>query len=92
MTTIEKLTADVFQPLVGETFDMEGRSLTLKTVTEGKAPTPSLPTPFTLEFSGPEDFHPMSAYALSHDAVGSHDLLIHRVGPSDEPLFEIIFG
>ncbi|WP_439636195.1 DUF6916 family protein [Oceanicaulis sp.] len=92
MTTIEKLTADVFKPLVGETFDMEGRSLTLKTVTEGKAPTPSLPAPFTLEFSGPEDFHPMSAYALSHDAIGSHDLLIHRVGPSDEPLFEIIFG
>ena len=92
MSKIEDLSADTFQALIGQEFDCEGQTLKLTEVDSRDAPTPSLRAPFSLLFTGPEDFEPLGVMAIAHDAIGSHELLIHRIAAPDAAEFEIIFG
>jgi len=92
MKSLEDLKAFDFKPLIGEDFDLDGNKLTLIEVDARAAPHPSLPAAMSLLFSGPEELNVGGVHSLSHAAVGTHDLLVHRVVDPEGARFEIIFG
>jgi hypothetical protein len=92
MKSIAELTAGDFKPLTGETFDLDGHELVLLKVEENDAPHPSLPAPMCLFFSGPDGLVVAGIHTLSHEAIGAHQLLVHRVTDPEGARFEIIFG
>lgn len=92
MKTLKDLAPDDFTSLIGDAFDLDGHTLTLRKVDTLEAPHPSLPIPISLVFSGPEDLIVAGLHTLSHDKIGTHELLVHRVVDPGGPTFEIVFG
>ena len=91
---LRDLTAEHFETMVGETFEIGGQKTVLRAVRRG------LPTPerfrdqFALTFDTPEGTRILSdVVAVSHPAIGRHDLLVTQVVHSTMPTaLEICFG
>ena len=81
-----------FSPLVGETFDLDGHPLVLRSVNEREAASERFRPMASLVFSGPEDLVAAGLHSLSHEQIGTHTLLVHRIASPDGPLFEIVLA
>jgi hypothetical protein len=46
----------------------------------------------SLVFTGPDDLVVAGVHTLSHEKVGAHALLVHRIASPDEPSFEIVLA
>lgn len=89
---IAALDADAFSPLVGETFDLDGCPLVLRKVEARDAPSERFRAMTSLVFTGPEELVVAGVHTLSHAAIGSQPLLVHRITSADEPKFEIVLA
>ena len=92
MKPIEDLAASDFKPLIGQDFDVSGQTLKLVEVEERDPPHPKFRAPFSLIFDGPENMVVQECHPVSHDAIGEHTLLIHRIQVPEGAKFQIIFG
>ena len=96
---LENLTIDDFSGRVGETFRAtadEGRTLTLTLASVDGLPRPvgdKGREPFSLEFRDAADDHvPQQTVAVEHDDLGSFDLFVVPLGPSEQGMrYEAIF-
>jgi hypothetical protein len=98
MPGLGELTIDHFRDRVGERFTAtaEGRRLTLTLRRVGALPRPVEDKgrePFSLEFTDPEPEHvPQQTVVVEHDQLGTFDLFVVPLGPSDEGMrYEAIF-
>jgi hypothetical protein len=91
-----RLTVDDFKHRVGETFSATAGdrvlTLTLTAVDELSGP-PGGRTPFSLEFrDDARDHVPQQTVAIEHPEMGSFDLFVVPLGPSDDGMrYEAIF-
>ncbi len=93
MTEISDLTADVFEPCVEETFNINGQPVTLKEVEKGEPHGPKMRAPFILTFTSEEPIGMQDGIQIvTHPVVGEVELLVHRVADPEGPTYEIIFG
>lgn len=78
--SLAKLTATHFEPLVGETFSIGGDRATLTEVRRGPASGAPFRQQFALTFTAPQ--RPMRAdvLAVSHPAIGRHNLHVAQIG------------
>lgn len=95
---LDKLTLEMFEPLVGQAFETEGLSLTLVQVNRlGKGPNPvSGRWGFSLILLGPAaPLLPQQIYSLQTPSIGMLDLFMVPLGPKpsqpDFMQYEIIF-
>ena len=93
MKPTENLTVDDFKPLVGQNFTLaHHHTLVLKEVDAREAPHSDFRAPFSLIFSGPEELKPAEVLPVHHDAIGEHQLMIHRIMAHPDARFEIVFN
>ena len=93
MKPIENLTVDDFKPLVGQNFTLaHNHTLVLKEIDTRDAPHPDFRAPFSLIFSGPEALKLADVVPVQHDAIGEHELMVHRIASPKDAQFEIIFN
>lgn len=93
MKPTESLTADDFKALIGQTFTLaHHHALVLREVETRDAPFDDMRAPFSLVFTGPEALKLADVLPLEHDALGAHELLIHRIVSHREARFEIVFN
>jgi hypothetical protein len=101
---LERLTANSFVPLVGDTFVLDGGDagrLELKLL-ESRLHDPDAPAeddsgaraPFALTFRGPlEPVLPQSIYHLEHDSVGAMEIFIVPIARNEAgTTYEAVFG
>lgn len=89
MTELAGLTADSFDDLVGDRFQLvagseapEPGELRLSEVSVLGPPPPGLRTPFSLVFTGPADsIRLQGIYRLEHEALGSFELFLVPLAP-----------
>lgn len=81
VSDLAKLTAEHFEPLVGQTFMVGTNALTLKKVRRGPNSGPQFRQQFGIVFDAPQwlPFH-SETMPVSHPALGRHDLLATQVG------------
>jgi len=93
MTEISDLTADMFEPHIGESFNINGQPVTLKEVHKGDPHAPKLRAPFILTLTSEEPIGMEDGIQrVTHPSVGEIELLVHRVADPEGPTYEIIFG
>ncbi|WP_298604036.1 hypothetical protein [uncultured Sphingorhabdus sp.] len=93
-TELRDLTAEHFEALIGETFEIDGQKTVLRSVRRGP-PTPSrFRDQFALTFDTPANTKIRSdVVSVIHPAVGEHNLLVTQVIHSVQPTaLEICFG
>jgi hypothetical protein len=75
------LTAEHFEPLVGETFTVGETAMTLKEVRHGHNAGPRFRTQFAAVFRGPQ-MQPLQSeiMPLSHPAIGRYDVFVNQIG------------
>lgn len=93
MKPIEDLTHEDFKPLVGQEFTLAHHyKITLCEVDTREAHHPDFRDPFSLIFTGPEELKPAEVLPVHHDAIGEHELLIHRIVSYPDAKFQIVFN
>jgi hypothetical protein len=98
----ERLSADIFQPLIGTAFvvsdEADGRvELTLSSVVTRDQAVPDAPegwVAFTLQFEGPrEPLVPQGTYRFRHAATGGIDIFIVPIAQNETAtIYEAVFG
>ncbi len=94
VSDLAKLTAEHFEPLVGQTFMVGENALTLGKVRRGQNSGPRFRQQFGIVFHAPQrlSFH-SETLQVSHPAVGRHDLLATQVSNGvDRGKVEICFA
>lgn len=91
---LAKLTAEHFEPLVGQTFMVGTDALTLKKVRRGYDSGPNFRRQFGILFDAPQPLPFQSeTMAVWHPVIGRHDLLATQVGNGvDRGKVEICFS
>ena len=93
MKPTENLTVDDFKPLVGQNFTVAyNHTLVLKEIETRDAPHPDFRTPFSLIFTGPDDLKLADVVPVQNDAIGEHELMVHRIASPKDAQFEIVFN
>lgn len=87
------LTADHFEPLVGQSFMLGDRAMTLRKVRRGHNSGPQFRQQFGIVFDAPRDIALRSEILpLSHPTLGRHDVLVSPVGGPGSPGLDICFA
>jgi hypothetical protein len=86
VSDLAKLTAEHFEPLVGQTFVVGANSLTLQKVRRGRNSGAEFRQQFGIVFHAPQPlpFHSQTMQ-VSHPALGRHDLLATQIGNGFDP-------
>ena len=93
MKTLDQLTAEDFQGLVGEAFAFGEKSATLDAVETMDAPEPDMRAPFNLVFVSEDDIGVVSDAAMvSHTAIGELELHVTRIPSRNRPAYQIAFN
>jgi hypothetical protein len=92
--TLAKLTAEHFEPLVGETFGVGDAVVTLRSVRRGHKSGRRFRRQFAVLFDAPPNVSIGSAPApVSHPAIGRYDLFVTQiVDPAGRPTLQICFS
>jgi hypothetical protein len=87
------LTADHFEPLIGESFIVGDRAVTLRKVRRGHNSGPQFRQQFGIVFDAPRDLALQSEILpLTHPTLGRHDVLAGLVGAAGTARLEICFA
>jgi Domain of unknown function (DUF6916) len=93
---LSKLTAEHFEPLVGETFSVGSYRLTLRSVRRGLKTGSRFREQFAITFKAPRGRElPIRSelLAVAHPAIGRHDLLVTQVlDGADGTALEVCFS
>jgi hypothetical protein len=93
MTDISEMTAETFEPLIGETFTINSQPVTLKAVDKTDPASPKLRTQTSLVFTADEPIGMEDGIQnVAHPQLGEHGLLVHRVVDPDAPTYEIVLA
>jgi len=93
MKKTDQLTAQDFQALVGATFQLAHKPVSLESVDIREAPTPEHRAPASITFVADEEIDvEHGTHLLSHPELGDHLLHIHRVNGGEKPTYELIIG
>jgi hypothetical protein len=93
MTDISEMTAETFEPLIGETFTINGQPVTLSAVEKVDPASPKLRTQTSLIFTAEEPIGMEDGIQhVAHPQLGEHGLLVHRITDPDAPTYEIVFA
>jgi hypothetical protein len=94
MPELARMTAENFEPLIGQTFMVGANALTLRKVRRGHDSGPQFRQQFGIVFDAPQrlPFH-SETMAVSHPILGRHDLLTTQVSNGvDRGAVEICFS
>ena len=90
---LAELTAEHFEPLVGQAFTVGDSMMTLRKVRRGCESGPRFREQFGIVFDAPRELALQSdILPLSHPAVGRHDVLVGQVGAPGSAKLEICFA
>lgn len=93
MTDLSDMTAETFEPLIGQTFTINGQPVTLKTVDKLDPPSASMRAPTSLVLTADEEIGMEDGVqVVGHDQLGQHSLLVHRIIDPEQPTYEIVFA
>jgi hypothetical protein len=90
---LSQLAAEHFEPLIGETFTVDGTAVTLRDVRRGLQ-TPGFRQQFAMTFDAPSSFSLVSDLSpVSHPAIGQYDLFVTAaIGGTDRKTVAIYFS
>ena len=90
---LAELTAEHFEPLLGQDFTVGDSMMTLRNVRRGCKSGARFRQQFGIVFDAPRQLTPLSdILPLAHPAVGRHDVLVGHVGaPGGDVRVEICF-
>lgn len=92
-TGLAKLSAEHFEPLVGERFTVGDDTLTLSDVRRGLKSRAGFRQQFALTFNALRDVPaPTDVLPVSHPAIGRHDLLVTQINGPVGTALEICFS
>jgi hypothetical protein len=91
---LSQLTAEHFEPLVGETFTVGNTAVTLRDVSRGPETMSGFRQQFAMTFDAPRNFSIASDLsAVSHPAIGQYDLsVIEVIESADRKALQIYFS